>query len=95
MEESRGRGHAHESCHLRSATRLAVNHHPVRIAPEVLDVLVNPAQRRCQVSHANVCGTFVSRPADLGHVKEPKNVKAVVDGDLDDIVMSGHLRALM
>ena len=95
MEEPLGRRHAHQRGHLRSAARLAVNHHPVGIAAEVGDVLLHPLQRRHQVGHADIHRILIGRSANLRHVEEAQNIQAVIDGDLHNIVMPRHLRAFV
>ena len=95
MEESHRRRHAHQGRYLRSAARLAVNHHPVGIPAEVRNILMDPAQCRNQVGHANVDGVFIGRAADFGNVEEAEDVKAVIDRHLHDVMMPRHLRAFV
>ena len=52
-------------------------------------------QRRDQIRHADVHGIFIRRAADFRDIEEAKNVEAVIDGDLHDIVMPRHLRAFV
>ena len=95
MKESRGRGHAHQRGDLGAAARLAVDHHAVRIAAEVGDVVMNPLQGRHQIGHAHVDRIGVGGAADLREVEEAENVEAVIDRDLHDVMMPRHLRAFM
>ena len=72
MEESRGRGHAHQSGNLGAAAGLAVDHYAVGIAAEVGDVVMDPAQRRDQIGHADVDRIGISGAADLREVEESR-----------------------
>ena len=95
MDEARGRRHAEQRGDLGAAAGLPVDHDAIGVAAEVGDILAHPLERVDQVRHANVDGVLVGRAADLGGVEEAQDVEAVIDGDLHDVVVAGHLRAFM
>src|ERR1700758_5605266 len=91
MKEAFGGRHPHQGCHLRSATRLPINHDGGGVAAEVRDVFLNPTQGCHEVRHANVDGVFVSCTTHHRDVKEAQYIEAVIDRDLNDIMMASHL----
>ena len=95
MDQSRGGRHAKQGGHLRSAARLAVDHHRVGIPAEVRNILTNPPQRGHQIGHAHINGVFIAGASNFGDVEETENVKAMIHGDLNDIVVARHLCAFM
>ena len=95
MDQSLRRRHPEQRRHLRASARLTVDHHAVRVAPEVRDVVPNPPKRRHQVGHADVDRIGVGWPAELGEVEKPEDIETMVDGHGDDVVMPRHLRAVL
>src|ERR1700761_2782433 len=95
MEETRCGWHSHQRRHLRSAARLAIDHHPVRIAAEVLDVLTHPSQSRDQVRHAYIRRVLVCRSAYSGHIQEAQHVQSMIYRNLNYVMVPGHLGPIM
>ena len=95
VNQSLRRRHPEQRRHLGAAARLAVDHHAVRVAPEVRDVVPDPLERRHQVGHPDVHRVGIRRPAELGEVEEPEDVEAVIDGHRHDVVVPRHLRPVL
>ena len=95
MKEAGRGGHAHECGDFGAAAGLAVDHHIVGIAAEIGDIVADPFEGGDEVGHADVDGIGISGAGDFGEVEEAEDIEAVVDGDLDDIMLAGHLGAFM
>jgi hypothetical protein len=50
----------------------AVDHYPIGIAAEVLDIVADPLQRRDKVRHAHIHGVFIPRPSNSETSKKPR-----------------------
>ena len=91
VEQSlRGR-HRQQRGHLSSATRLPEDHHRVRIAAELGDVVAHPAQRGDDVHHADVAGRGELLTAGFLERREAEDVEAVIDGDDDHVTAARQI----
>src|ERR1700745_2456750 len=91
MKEAGGGWHTHQGRDLRSATRLTVNHDGGGIAAKVRDILLNPTQGGREIRHANIDGVFISCAPHHRDIKETQYIEAMIDRDLNDIMMASHL----
>src|ERR1700752_2381124 len=75
--------------------RLSEDRAPTGIAAEALDVVVHPLQRGDEVLHADVRRAGPLRTADSGQVQIAENIESVIDGDDDDVLFLGEVRAVV
>jgi len=85
MEQSLCGGHRQQRGHLPSTTGLPEDHHGVRIAAELGDVVAHPAQRRDDVHHADVARRGELLTAGFLERREAEDIEAVIDGHDDDV----------
>ena len=79
MEQTFGRGHGHQRSDLRAAAGLAKDHHLVRIAAKLADVVAHPLQRQHQVKLPGVTRVGELRSAETGEIEIAKSIQTMVD----------------
>src|SRR6185312_4811781 len=80
---------------LRTAARLTEDHHVVRIAAEVLDVVAHPFERRGEIHDSRSAGAGeLGRRAQIGEMQIAKRGEPMIHGDDDNVAEARKLRAV-
>ena len=94
MEETLGRRHGEQGADFARAAGLTVDRDIVGVAAEVRDVVLDPLQRGDTIGDAYV-GGFRESAAFIGEIQESEGIEAVIDGDLDDVVLPRQVCAIV
>ena len=95
VEEPLGVGHREQGRDLPSAAGLAEHGHPGRVAAERLDVVAHPLEGGDDVEHARAAGRREVAAGQLGEVRRPEDVEAVVEGDDDHVAPVAQVDAVV
>ena len=96
MEEARRGRHAHQRGDLRSAARLAVDHHPIRDLRRSWRYSPEPTStQRQDPSSRHSLSPHKPTPPISARIEEAEDIEPVIHRDLHDVMVPRHLRALV